>query len=584
MTGAEERLLASIQDPVWFAQHMLGDKPWWSTQIAMANAIAKPRARVAVKGCHSSSKTYTAAQLILWFITYFPDGIAINTAPGQRQVEEIMWGEIRKALRNPVALGSGMKYPQPGVASLRIGSNNYGLGFSTDKSDMGIKFHGFKAPHLLFILDEAPGIPAEVYDAISGAAAGGDVRILLLGNPSSPGGPFYDAFTTNRANWQTFTIDAFDTPNFEKLREIAEQMDVSLPVRQRKGKEHIVDLLRTLPVDHPAIAYAPRPYLATPLWAQENLVKWGEDGPLWAWKVRGQFPLQAEDALIALKWLEAAREPIVVEGDEKGLFVGIDVAAGGGDETVCVIRTKAGRIVNWRSWYGHSTGQVINFLGPYKRYVAQINYDSAGPGEYFGQALEVAGFHSVTPVNVGEATRFPDRFARLKDELYWSLRERFEQGKVSGLEDDLMITQLASLRFEINLRGLIEMEKKSTMEKRGIKSPDRAEALMLAFADRRPGISVFTEELAEQARAREKDPSLPPPVPDTTMQDEYERVQRVLQKGGDPWGPDEPEPPAAPLVAVRFCGGCKQQIFGAAMERNGKHWHPGCFVKWEQNK
>jgi len=577
MTGAEDRLLESIQDPVWFAQNMLGDKPWWSTQIAMANAIAKPRARVAVKGCHSSSKTYTAAQLILWFITCFTDGIAINTAPGQRQVEEIMWGEIRKALRNPVAVGSGMKYPQPGVASLRIGSNNYALGFSTDKSDMGIKFHGFKAPHLLFILDEAPGIPAEVYDAISGAAAGGDVRILLLGNPSSPGGPFYDAFTTNRANWQTFTIDAFDTPNFEKLREIAEQMDVGLPVKQRKGKEHIVDLLRTLPVDHPAIAYEPRPYLATPLWAQENLVKWGEDGPLWAWKVRGQFPLQAEDALIGLKWLEAAREPVFVKDDNEKLFVGIDVAAGGADETACIIRTKAGRIVAWRSWYGHTTGEVINFLTPYKSRLKQINYDSAGPGEYFGIALEGAGFREVTPVNVGEATDYDDRFNRLKDQLYWSLRERFERGGVSGLDDDLMITQLASLRFEINPRGLVEMEKKSAMEKRGIKSPDRAEALMLAFADRTPGISRYYEELSEARAARERDPSLPEPEPDTELQDIYEAELRRLQNGGD--DPEMTYGADPPPGYSNICQKCGRPINGTGTDIGAKRWHLECFGK-----
>ena len=339
----------------------------------------------------------------------------------------------------------------------------------------------------------------------------------------------------------------------------------------------MTELLRELPVDHPAIAYAPRPYLITPIWAKEQLGVWGEDGPLWSWKVRGQFPLQAEDALIGLKWLEAAREPKLIEGDERKLFVGIDVAAGGADETVCVIRTKAGRIVKWGAWYGHTTGEVINFLVPYKAHITQINYDSAGPGEYFGQALEVAGFHSVTPVNVGEATDYGDRFARLKDQLYWALRERFERGEISGLDDDIMITQLASLRFEINLRGLVEMEKKSSMEKRGVKSPDPAEAVMLAFADRRFGVSVYYQEKAEERAAREKDPTLPEPPRDTTLQDEYERVQRVLRKGGDPWGPEEPEP--AEQVYSNICEKCKLPINGTASRIGAKAWHIECSGK-----
>lgn len=541
-----------LLDPILFASKILRDKPWWSTQIEMARALEQPRARVAIKGCHSSSKTYTAAQLILWFITRYDDGIAIDTAPGERQVKVIMWGEIHKALSKPEI---AIEYPPAGAMSLHLSRNNYALGFSTDKSDMGVKFQGYKAPHLLWVLDEAPGIEAEVYDAISGSAAGDDVRILLLGNPSSPGGPFYDAFTINRANWKTFTIDGYDTPNFAKLKTLAEG-----------DYERMTQLLEQLPLDHSAITYAPRPYLITPVWAKEQLAVWGEDGPLWAWKVRGQFPLQAEDALIGLKWLEAAREPKVLEGDESVLFAGIDVAAGGADETVCVIRTKAGRIVQWGAWYGHTTGQVINFLTPYKRRLEHINYDSAGPGEYFGPALEVAGFREVIPVNVGEATDYDDRFSRLKDQLYWALRERFEHGGVSGLDDDLMITQLASLRFEINLRGLVEMEKKSSMEKRGIKSPDRAEALMLAFADRRAGIYVLAQEQAEYAAARAKDPTLPQPEPDHTMRDEYLRVQEALRRGADVSVVDSgvPSLEASEQQYSMVCEKCKGGIYGTA--------------------
>src|SRR5258708_30541919 len=141
-----ERAASYFLDPVLFAQHILGDKPWWSTQIAIANAIAKPRARVAVKGCHSSSKTYTAAQIMLWFITRYKDGIAIDTAPGERQVKEVMWGEIHKALRNPNIKSI---FPSAGVIELRISTGNYALGFSTYKSDMRIRFHGFKSPHVL---------------------------------------------------------------------------------------------------------------------------------------------------------------------------------------------------------------------------------------------------------------------------------------------------------------------------------------------------------------------------------------------------------------------------------------------------
>jgi len=101
----------------------------------------------------------------------------------------------------------------------------------------------------------------------------------------------------------------------------------------------------------------------------------------------------------------------------------------------------------------------------------------------------------VNAVNVGEKTDFPDRFFNLKAELYWSLRETFQEGAIYGIEDELMISQLASLRYELTPRGLIAIEKKEAAAKRGVKSPDRAEALMLAFAARAPGSRYVVEEL-----------------------------------------------------------------------------------------
>jgi hypothetical protein len=69
----------------------------------------------------------------------------------------------------------------------------------------------------LIVIDEAPGVAAEIWQAIEGIGAGGQVHILALGNPTSAGGPFHAAVTTERELWHTFTIDAFDTPNFVGL-------------------------------------------------------------------------------------------------------------------------------------------------------------------------------------------------------------------------------------------------------------------------------------------------------------------------------------------------------------------------------
>jgi hypothetical protein len=52
-----------------------------------------------------------------------------------------------------------------------------------------------------------------MWDAIEGIRAGGNVRVLELGNPVIPSGHFYDSFTRNRSIYNCISISAFDTPN-----------------------------------------------------------------------------------------------------------------------------------------------------------------------------------------------------------------------------------------------------------------------------------------------------------------------------------------------------------------------------------
>jgi hypothetical protein len=79
----------------------------------------------------------------------------------------------------------------------------------------------------------------------------------------------------------TFTISAFDSPNLAGLT---------------------LDDLLALP--DAALDHCPRPYLVTRRWVREKYAEWGPGHPLWEARVLGQFPTQAEDALISLAWLE----------------------------------------------------------------------------------------------------------------------------------------------------------------------------------------------------------------------------------------------------------------------------------------
>src|SRR4030095_9483383 len=104
--------------------------------------------------------------------------------------------------------------------------------------------------------------------------------------------------------------------------------------------------------------------------------------------------------------------------------------------------------------------------------------DAVGIGYHLGGSLVADYGNRVVLLNVAERSRYPEMYVNLKAELYWGLRDRFVTGDIGGALDELTQTQLASLKYQTP-RGLVQIESKEDARKRGVKSPDEAEALML---------------------------------------------------------------------------------------------------------
>ena len=450
------QLAERMSDPVQFSRLAFGHDHW-GVQAEILQSVARNR-RTAVKACHSSCKTFCAADAVLWWITAHPDGVAVTTAPTWAQVERLLWGEIRKSVG-----ASAIPYPTPLKTCLELGPNRYAIGLSTNE---GVRFQGWHGK-ILIVIDEAPGVRPEIYEAIEGIRAGGDVRILALGNPTIASGPFYDAFTVNRDGWSLFTIGAFDTPNIAGL-----------------------NLESLLALNEDELDRNARPYLTTRRWVKEKFHEWGPGHPLWESRVLGHFPQQSQDALISLTWLEQAKRREPREDQRKCHFTaGIDVAGPGEDETVLAIR-QGNNIVEIRSFAQQDArGELVAALLPYQSRLGFVNVDAAGIGWYMAQHL--AEYFRVQPINVGEAAVDSERFANLKAELYWGVRMRFEGSDVAGMTDEKTIAQLTSIRYRHNARGQVVIESKEEARKRGVRSPDRAEAVMLAFAPQIPRAAEY---------------------------------------------------------------------------------------------
>ena len=126
------------------------------------------------------------------------------------------------------------------------------------------------------------------------------------------------------------------------------------------------------------------------------------------------------------------------------------------------------------------TGWVVSAIkefGP-----ARINVDEIGVGAGVVDRLREEGYN-VKGINVARSARQDNLFANLRAEGYWRLRELFAAGGISIPQDNQLMGELAALRYTYDSQGRVLIESKESIRQRGLPSPDKADALMLAFLE-----------------------------------------------------------------------------------------------------
>jgi hypothetical protein len=445
------------RDPVRFASETLGANPW-SKQVEILEAI-RDHVRVAVRSCNGSGKTYIAAHVVLWWLMCHPDAIVITTAPTAHQVRNILWREIRRAHHeNAGAVGGKLLR-----TSLELGDKHYAQGLSTDTPE---RFQGFHEGHILFVVDEASGVREGIFEAIEGSMTSAGAKVLLLGNPTSLKGTFYDAFHKRRGLWKTIHISAFDTPNLVN--------------------DEVV-----------------QPALVTPQWVADAEQNWGKESYLYQVRVLGEFPSESEDTLIPLKLVEFAANSDVsneLEAVSASVEIGVDVARFGSDRTAICVR-RGTQIVSLDSFRRLDTMNTAGRVAKMAREhtVSAIRVDEIGIGAGVVDRINEMKVPNVEGVNVARRANKREQFANLRTELYDGLRDRFMGRRIQIPNDSDLISQLASVKYSFTSSGQMRIEGKDELRSRGERSPDLADAVMLAFAKQKSsGLYLRTgSELAE---------------------------------------------------------------------------------------
>ena len=396
-------------------------------------------------GMIPTHNSFLASRVIAWWLDQHPPGEAfvVSTAPTFAQVRAVLWREVGKAHR---------KAGLPGrVNQTEWLINDELVAFGRKPSDTDpTAFQGIHARHVLVILDEACGIPKDLWIAAGALITNDGCRMLAIGNPDDPGSYFADVCADD-SGWHTITISAFDSPNFTG--------------------EPIPDKLRDL--------------LVSPTWVDDMRHDVGEGSGPWTAKVLGQFPTDSDWQVVpttAVTRCRAAEQPA---GDDRTVELGMDVGAGG-DQTVVYERVgrKAGRV--WRASTPEPSQAVeLAMLAIRETGATSIKVDSIGVGwGIAGRLQELRDQHGahVVRVNVGSSAKDTKRFPKLRDELWWMARTLSEhQDWDLSAVDDRTISQLTAPQYGTDPQGRIKIEPKAETKKRLGRSPDDADALLLAF-------------------------------------------------------------------------------------------------------
>jgi hypothetical protein len=435
---AAELMERCRKDPVFFLREILGVDPW-DKQEQIIESV-RDNDNTCVASGHGVGKTFISACTTIWFLCAYYQSRVITTAPTNRQVESILWAEIWNLYKNSrVPLGGKLL-----KTSLSLEEKWFALGLSTDDPD---RFQGHHAEHLLLVMDEAPGVDPKIYEAAQGILTSRGAKALLIGNPTSPSGPFFDCFKNKL--WNSFHISCYDSP---------------------------------------AIADPEKyPTLTTQKWIDERKEEWGEASPMFISRVKGEFPLEGEDTLIPLDWCERAVARWYKNENAKRLtdhvYLGLDVARYGTNKTV-LTNFIPPRVETIKCLQNRSTTKAVNLVIQEAvtagAKLQQITTDDTGVGGGVTDRLRELSY-PVIPINFSQRPADPMHFKSIRDEIYWHLRELFRSGEIEIPPNDNLINQLSAIKYKINpRRGQIEIESKDDMKKRGLSSPDEADSLAIA--------------------------------------------------------------------------------------------------------
>lgn len=378
------------------------------------------------------------AWIILWAISTHEDTRGIITANTDTQLKSKTWAELSKWYECFLAkemftyTATALFANEPGhEKTWRIDAIPWNESHS--ESFAGLHNQGNR---ILLVFDEASAIANVIWEVAEGAMTDADTEIIwcAFGNPTRTSGRFYDCFHRDRALWRTRQIDS---------------RDVAI-----SNKELIAE------------------------WAETR----GEDSDFFKVRVKGEFPSASELQFISAAIIEQATKRVIAphEFDFAPVILGVDPAWTGEDTLEIFLRQgsmcKALLTCEKNDDDVHMAERIAYLEDKYR--AVAVNIDQGyGTGIYsvgrnMGRTWNLVSF-AAKPRNPYYANKRAEMWAEMKEWLK----------TVGALPDDPALRDdLKGPEAFMNRSGKLQLESKEDMKKRGLASPNKADALALTFA------------------------------------------------------------------------------------------------------
>lgn len=415
---------------------------------------------MATSSGHGIGKSTITAWLILFIMSTRPFAKGVVTANTSEQLKTKTWAELGKWHKKSVT-EHWFKYNN-GKGNMNLynidNPESWRVDAQTCREENSESFAGLHAANStpFYIFDEASAVPDKIWEVAEGGTTDGEPMWFAWGNPTKNSGRFFECFNRFRHRWINRVIDSRKVKITNK--------------RRLQG------------------------------WVDD----YGEDSDFVRVRVRGVFPRAGSMQFIANDNVESCMlmdTPPLITTDP--VIMGVDVARFGDDQSIIYIRRgRNARDLHISKYRGLDTMTLAA-----KALELSIEFDcdaifvdGGGVGGGVVDRLRQLQAVNVIEVQFGAKATNPNIYANMRAEMWGKMREAIKQGL--ALPDDIDLkTDLTSIEYGYQRENLIQLEKKEDMKKRGLASPDVADALALTFA--MPVAPRYNETDIHRTRANE---------------------------------------------------------------------------------